>query len=61
MEFLIIAIVTLVLLAGVATLVATQRRKELPPTAPWFLGALPGECGTESYGCRCGDCRPVGG
>jgi len=34
MEFLIIAIVTLVLLAGVATLVATQRRKELPPPTP---------------------------
>ena len=42
MEFLIIAVVTLVLLAGVATLVAVQRRKELPPPAATpEVGAAP--------------------
>ena len=34
MEFVVIALVTLVLLAGVATVVATRRRRELPPPTP---------------------------
>jgi len=42
MEFLIIAIITLVLLGGVATLVATRRRRELTgPPRPSEVGPAP--------------------